>query len=84
MFISHKLREVVSIADRVTVLRRGRVVTTQPIGTLDTDQLAELMIGHVDAPDAVVAPALGAEVIGPESPPPDTAAGRRCGRARAA
>ena len=49
MFISHKLREVVAIADRVTVLRRGRVVATQPIGRLDTDQLAELMIGHVDA-----------------------------------
>jgi simple sugar transport system ATP-binding protein len=73
VFISHKLREVVSIADRVTVLRRGRVVTTQPIGTLDTDQLAELMVGHVDANDAVVEAALGAEVIEPESPMPDVA-----------
>jgi simple sugar transport system ATP-binding protein len=71
VFISHKLREVVSIADRVTVLRRGRVVTTQPIGTLDTDQLAALMVGHVDAADAVVEAALGAEVIEPELPPPD-------------
>jgi simple sugar transport system ATP-binding protein len=71
VFISHKLREVVSIADRVTVLRRGRVVTTQPIGTLDTDQLAELMVGHVAVDDAVVEAALGAEVIEPESPTPD-------------
>ena len=38
VFISHKLREVAAIADRVTVLRRGRIVTTQPIGTLDPDQ----------------------------------------------
>jgi simple sugar transport system ATP-binding protein len=73
VFISHKLREVVSIADRVTVLRRGRVVTTQPIGTLDTDQLAELMVGHVDAADAVVEAALGAEVVEPEAPTPLTA-----------
>jgi simple sugar transport system ATP-binding protein len=71
VFISHKLREVVSIADRVTVLRRGRVVTTQPIGTLDTDQLAELMVGHVAANDAVVEAALGAEVVEQESPTPD-------------
>ena len=71
VFISHKLREVAAIADRVTVLRRGRIVTTQPIGTLDSDHLAELMIGHVDAPEAVVAPALGAEINEPEAPPSD-------------
>ena len=60
VFISHKLREVIAIADRVTVLRRGRVVATQPIGGLDTNRLAELMIGHIDVADATIAPAVGA------------------------
>ena len=79
VFISHKLREVVAIADRVTVLRRGRVVTTQPIGGLDPGRLADLMIGHVDADDVAVAPAVGVAVVEPEamqvaSPPIDAAA----------
>ena len=46
IFISHKLREVLDIADRVTVLRRGRKV-----GTVDTEgateaSLAKLMVGR--------------------------------------
>jgi general nucleoside transport system ATP-binding protein len=69
VFISHKLREVVAIADRVTVLRRGRVVATQPIGGLDTSRLAELMIGHRDTSDAAIAPAVGATLVTPESSP---------------
>jgi simple sugar transport system ATP-binding protein len=79
VFISHKLREVVSIADRVTVLRRGRVVTTQPLGTLDTSGLADLMIGHTAATDSTIAPAVGALLDAPEplpvaEPPTDAAA----------
>jgi simple sugar transport system ATP-binding protein len=46
IFITHKLHEVMEIADRVTVLRQGRVVATLP--TVDTDQnaLARLMVGQ--------------------------------------
>ena len=73
VFISHKLREVVAIADRVTVLRRGRVVATQPIGGLDPGHLADLMIGHVDADDVDVAPAVGVVIEGPDPPPPAAA-----------
>jgi general nucleoside transport system ATP-binding protein len=46
IFISHKLDEVLAVADRVTVLRRGRVVATaDPHGT-DRRGLARLMVGR--------------------------------------
>ena len=46
IFISHKLKEVRSIADRVTVLRRGRVVGTADPKTANEEQLAALMVGR--------------------------------------
>ena len=45
VFISHKLGEVRAICDRVTVLRRGRVVDTVP-GSTDERELARLMVGR--------------------------------------
>ncbi|MGH2663717.1 MAG: ABC transporter ATP-binding protein [Actinomycetota bacterium] len=46
VFISHKLDEVLAIADRITVLRRGRVVgMTRPRET-SKEQLAEMMVGR--------------------------------------
>ena len=46
IFISHKLYEVLDIADRITVIRRGRVVGERaPKGTSEED-LAELMVGR--------------------------------------
>lgn len=46
VFISHKLREVLAVADQITVLRRGRVVATLPAAQADRRQLALLMVGH--------------------------------------
>jgi len=46
VFISHKLREVKEIADRVTVLRDGRLITTVAAETVDEDRLATLMVGR--------------------------------------
>src|SRR5829696_4457416 len=46
VFISHKLGEVLAIADRVAVLRHGRKVADQPIGEADRRSLAALMVGH--------------------------------------
>jgi ABC-type uncharacterized transport system ATPase subunit len=46
IFISHKLKEVRAIADRVTVLRRGQVVGTADPATATEEQLAALMVGR--------------------------------------
>lgn len=45
VFISHKLPEVAAICDRVTVLRRGRVVGTVE-ATTDERELARMMVGR--------------------------------------
>ena len=45
IFISHKLDEVLSVADEVTVIRRGTTVATVPAGSVTSHQLAELMVG---------------------------------------
>jgi simple sugar transport system ATP-binding protein len=46
IFISHKLREVLDIADRVTVLRRGRKVGTVETEGATEASLAKLMVGR--------------------------------------
>jgi general nucleoside transport system ATP-binding protein len=46
IFISHKLHEVKSVADRVTILRRGRSVATVPAAGATPRSLASLMVGH--------------------------------------
>jgi simple sugar transport system ATP-binding protein len=45
VLITHKLEEALRVADRVTVLRRGRVVHAGPVSQQSTAQLASLMIG---------------------------------------
>jgi simple sugar transport system ATP-binding protein len=46
IFISHKLREVLAIADRITVLRRGRVVGTVLPKDATEESLAAMMVGR--------------------------------------
>jgi simple sugar transport system ATP-binding protein len=46
VFISHKLREVMAIADRVTVMRRGRGVGTHRTADTSGSELASLMVGR--------------------------------------
>jgi len=46
IFISHKLDEVLEIADRVTVIRRGKVVGSRKPADTNEDELAELMVGR--------------------------------------
>jgi simple sugar transport system ATP-binding protein len=46
IFISHKLNEVLEIADRITVLRRGRVIETVPAAGATQESLARAMVGR--------------------------------------
>ena len=46
IFISHKLDEALDIADRITVIRRGKVVGRRTPSETDQDELAELMVGR--------------------------------------
>lgn len=46
IFISHKLHEVLSISDRITVLRDGRVVNSVATDATDKPALAEMMVGR--------------------------------------
>jgi general nucleoside transport system ATP-binding protein len=46
VFISHKLNEVLEIADRVTVLRRGKKIDTVPTEGSTEQSLARLMVGR--------------------------------------
>jgi simple sugar transport system ATP-binding protein len=50
VFISHKLDEVLAVADRITVLRAGRRVASLPAADCDEPELARLMVGHDFAP----------------------------------
>ncbi|HEX6388826.1 MAG TPA: sugar ABC transporter ATP-binding protein [Solirubrobacteraceae bacterium] len=51
LYVSHRLDEIFEIADRVTVLRGGRVVTTTDVAELDQRALARLMVGADVDPD---------------------------------
>lgn len=46
LYVTHRLSEVFAIADRVTVMRDGRAVATEPVAALDHDRLAELIVGR--------------------------------------
>lgn len=46
ILITHKLKEVMSMSDKVTVIRRGKVIETIETSGTNTDELAELMVGR--------------------------------------
>ena len=46
IFISHKLHEVMTISNRVTVLRDGRVIGTRPTTEVTRDDLVKMMVGR--------------------------------------
>ncbi len=46
IFITHKLREVAAISDRVTVIRRGRTIGTRVTAKTTAPELAEMMVGR--------------------------------------
>jgi simple sugar transport system ATP-binding protein len=46
IFISHKLKEVLEISDRITVMRRGKVVGHLTTSATDEQEIARLMVGR--------------------------------------
>jgi rhamnose transport system ATP-binding protein len=46
IYISHRLEELFHVADRVTILRDGRVVATRPMMEVDCAELIRLMVGR--------------------------------------
>ncbi|MDR3248471.1 MAG: ABC transporter ATP-binding protein [Treponema sp.] len=46
IIITHKLKETMEIADRVTILNSGRLVTTCDVAETNPQELARLMVGH--------------------------------------
>ena len=46
VYISHRLEEIFQIADRVTVLRDGRLVETKPVSETDRDDIIRMMVGR--------------------------------------
>ena len=78
IFIDHKLKEVLEIADRITVIRRGKTIATVNAADVTAGDLAELMVGSelptpdtsdstvTDVPGLVVA---GLTIEGPDGRP---------------
>lgn len=46
IYITHRLEEIYALADRITVLRDGRVVASRPAGELPVGELVRLMVGR--------------------------------------
>jgi simple sugar transport system ATP-binding protein len=46
LFITHKLREIMAITDRVSVMRRGEMITTLETRSTSMKELAEAMVGR--------------------------------------
>ena len=46
LLITHKLKEIKAVADRCTVIRRGRLIGTVPVDQTSEQQMAEMMVGR--------------------------------------
>jgi simple sugar transport system ATP-binding protein len=69
IFISHKLLEVLAVADRIAVLRRGKLVLTARARDTDAAALAEAVMGTAaGAAEAVMGTAAGAAQPGTDPP----------------
>ena len=63
IFITHKLNEVLVIADRITVLRRGKVVGTTTPDATDEAELARMMVGRPVQLEVTKGPAKGGDEV---------------------
>ena len=46
IYISHRLEEIFSICDSVTVMRDGQIIDTKPVAEVTRDRLVEMMVGR--------------------------------------
>ena len=46
LFITHKLNEIIEVADRVTVLRKGKYIATKDVSGITKEELSEMMVGR--------------------------------------
>jgi len=53
IFITHKMKEVMALSHRITVLSRGKVMATLQRKETNPQKLADLMIGNLEAQDVV-------------------------------
>ncbi|MCC7130182.1 MAG: ATP-binding cassette domain-containing protein, partial [Anaerolineae bacterium] len=63
IFITHKLREVLEVADRITVIRRGKVIGSTLPAEADQSKLAEMMVGRAVQLEVERTPAKPGEVV---------------------
>lgn len=64
LFITHKLNEIMAVADRCTVLRKGKCIGTIDIKSTTKEQLSEMMVGRkVDLNIVKKDPVIGNEVL---------------------
>ncbi len=63
IFITHKLREVLEVADRITVIRRGKVIGSTTPDEADQNKLAEMMVGRLVQLEMDKEPAVPGECV---------------------
>jgi general nucleoside transport system ATP-binding protein len=63
LLITHKLKEIKAIADRCTVIRRGRVIGTVEVADTDEAKMAEMMVGRAVSFTVDKAPREPGEVV---------------------
>lgn len=63
VFITHKLHEILDISDRISVLRRGKIVGEGDPKTITETELAEMMVGRPVSFDVVKNPYVQGDVL---------------------
>jgi ABC-type uncharacterized transport system ATPase subunit len=63
LLITHKLKEIKAIADRCTVIRRGKVIGTVEVADSDEAKMAEMMVGRAVSFSVDKAPRAPGEVV---------------------
>jgi simple sugar transport system ATP-binding protein len=58
VFISHKLREVLAVADRIVVMRQGRIAAERSSAETTAEELAAIMVPRVGASTSTTRPAI--------------------------